>query len=311
MHDLLIIGGGPAGLAAAAYGLGKRLDVLLVCAGFSGKAGQRQQLAGQTDREHLAGEEAFTALRQTVAAQPRRIVEDQVIGLIKRDELFHVLMERATLHAPAVIIATGAHPTRLGITDEQQLLGHGLGYSIATHAHLAAGREVAVVGATERALRGVAELVQIAARIVLIAPSPGALNSALGQRLRTDPRVHVLEGYTVSEVESSAGAVHAIRVAQRGGMAQRLPVQAVFVDLGLVPNTQMVRQLVRLDEHGFIVVDDRNQTSLPGLFAAGDVTSRVCEQILIAIGEGARAAQSAYDYTLVQRLGLDGKAIGT
>ena len=268
----LIIGGGPAGLAAASYGLGKRLDVLLVCAGFGGKAGQRQQLAGQATREMLAGEEAFTALRQTVAAQPRRIVEDQVIGLIKRDELFHVLMERTTLHAPAVIIATGAHPTRLGIADEQQLLGHGLGYSIATHAHLAAGREVAVVGATERALRGVAELVQIAARIVLIAPFPGALNSALGQRLRADPRVHVLEGYTVSEVESSAGAVHAIRVA-RSGQVQRLPVQAVFVDLGLVPNTQMVRQMVRLDEHGFIVVDDRNQTSLPGLFAAGDVTS--------------------------------------
>jgi alkyl hydroperoxide reductase subunit AhpF len=185
-----------------------------------------------------------------------------------------------------------------------------LGYSIATHAHLAAGREVAVVGSTERALRGVAELVQIATHVVLIAPFPGALNSVLGQRLRADPRVHVLDGYTVSKVESSAGAVHAIQVAQRDGVAKRLPVQAVFVDLGLVPNTQMVRQLVRLDEHGFIMVDDHNQASLPGLFAAGDVTSHICEQILIAIGEGARAAQSAYDYILVQRLGLDSKALG-
>src|SRR4029079_1048460 len=128
------------------------------------------------------------------------------------------------------------------------------------------------------------------------------LHSALGQRLRADPRVHLLEGYTVSEVESSGGTVHAIRVAQRGTV-HRLPVQAVFVDLGLVPNTQMVRQLVRVDEHGFIMVDERNQTSLPGLFAAGDVTSRVCEQILIAIGEGARAAQSAYDFVPVTPLG--------
>lgn len=310
MHDLLIIGGGPAGLAAAAYGLGKQLDVVLVCAGFGGKAGQRQQLAGHAKREQLVGEEAFTALWNTVAAQPKRMVEDQVIGLLKRDELFHVLTEHTKLHAPAVIVATGAHPTGLGIADEQQLLGHGLGYSIATHAHLAAGREVAVVGATERALRGVAELVQIAARIVLIAPSAGALNSMLGQRLRADPRVHLLEGYTVTEVEVSAGAVHAIQVAHNG-QVQRLPVQAVFVDLGLVPNTHMVRQLVRLDEHGFIMIDDHNQTSLPGLFAAGDVTSHLCEQILIAIGEGARAAQSAYDYTLVQRLGLDSSAIGT
>jgi thioredoxin reductase (NADPH) len=308
MHDLLVIGGGPAGLAAAAYGLGKQRDVRLVCAGFGGKAGQRQQLSGQSTREQLVGEEAFIALRETVATHPRCIVEDQVIGLFKRDELFHVLTERTTLQAPAVIIATGAHPTGLGIADEQQLLGHGLGYSITTHARLAAGREVAVVGASERALRGVAELVQIAARIVLVAPAPGALSSQLGQRLRADPRVYILEGYSVVDVESSAGAVYAIRVT-RQAMVQRLPVQAVFVDLGLVPNSHLVRQLVRLDQHGFILVDDRNQTSLPGMFAAGDVTNRMCEQILIAIGEGARAAQSAYDYTLVQRLGLDSRAI--
>lgn len=308
MHDLLIIGGGPAGLAAAAYGLGKQRDVRLVCAGFGGKAGQRQQLIGQARREHLIGEEAFVALRETIAAHPKSIVDDHVIGLFKRDELFHVLTEHTTLHAPAVIIATGAHPTGLGIANEQQLIGHGLGYSIATHAHLAASREVAVVGASERALRGVAELVQIAARIVLIAPTHGALSSPLGQRLRADPRVHILEGYSVVDVESSSSAVYAIRVT-RQGLVQRLPVQAVFVDLGLIPNSHLVRQLVRLDEQGFIIVDDRNQTSLQGMFAAGDVTNRLCEQILIAIGEGARAAQSAYDYTLVQRLGLDSRVI--
>jgi len=309
MHDLIIIGGGPAGLAAAAYGLGKQLDVVLICASFGDKAGERQQLADQLGSEHLIGEEAFMGLRHTVAAHPERIVEDLVVGLFKRDELFHVLTERTTLHAPAVIVATGAQPAMLGIANERQLVGHGLGYSIATHAHLTAGREVAVVGSTARALRGVAELVQIAQGIILIAPYPGELNSLLGQRLRADRRVHLLEGYTVTEVETSAGAVHAILVTRHGAV-QRLPVQAVFVDLGLVPNTQMVRQFVQLDEHGFIVVDAQNQTSRPGLFAAGDVTSAIGEQILIAIGEGARAAQSAYDYILAQRLGLEGKALG-
>ncbi len=309
MHDLLIIGGGPAGLAAAAYGLSKQLDVVLLCADFGGKAGARQQLADQVEREYLVGEEAFKALRQTVAAHPKQIVEDYVIGVFKREQLFHVLTERATLHASAVIVATGARPTQLGIAHENELTGHGLGYSIVTHAHLAAGREVAVVGSTARALRGVAELLHIATRVVLIAPFPGALNSALGQRLRADPRVDLLEGYTVAEVESSAGAVHAVQVA-RGGRAQRLPVQAVFVDLGLVPNTQMVRQLVRLDEHGFIMIDDQNQASLPGLFAAGDVTSVICEQIMIAIGAGARAAQSAYDYILAQHRGLESRSVG-
>lgn len=310
MHDLLIIGGGPAGLAAAAYSLGKQLDVRLLCINFGGKAGARQQLADQLEPEHLIGEEAFQALRQTIAAHPEHIVEEYVIGVFKREQLFHVLTEHTTLHASAVIMATGTRPTQLGIAHEQELIGHGLGYSIATHAHLAAGREVAVVGSTARTLRGVAELLHSAARVVLIAPFPGALNSTLGQCLRADPRLDLLEGYTVAEVESSDGAVHAIQVA-RSGRVQRLPVQAVFVDLGLVPNTQIVRQLVQLDEHGFIVIDEQQQSSLPGLFAAGDVTNAICEQILIAIGAGARAAQSAYDYILAQRLGRESRSVGT
>jgi thioredoxin reductase len=189
-------------------------------------------------------------------------------------------------------------------------LVYGLGYSIVTHAHLAAGREVAVVGSTARALRGVAELVQIAERILLLAPAPGQLASRLGQRLRSYPKVHVLEGYQVTAIEPNAGAVQAI-VVSRLGSTQRIPVQAVFVELGLLPNTEMVRHLVRVDEQGFILIDDHNQTTRPGLFAAGDVTSSMGEQILIAIGEGARAAQSAYDYILAQRLGLEGNSLGT
>ncbi len=130
----------------------------------------------------------------------------------------------------------------------------------------------------------------------------------LGQRLRMHPKVQLLEGYQVQEIEASGGAVHALVVAQRHEV-QRIPVEAVFVDLGLVPSTQLVRHLVQMDTQGFIIVDAQNRTSLPGLFAAGDVTSAIGEQILIAIGEGARAAVSAYDYILAQRLQLSVAAL--
>jgi thioredoxin reductase len=281
---------------------------VLICTTFGGKAGARQHLADQLVREELIGEEAFMALRQTVASQSQRIIDEYVIGVFKRGELFHVLTERTTLHASALIVATGARPAQLDIANQHQLAGHGLSYSIATHAQLAAGRDVAVVGSTARALCGVAELLHIARHIALIAPFPGELYSPLGQSLRADPRVDLLEGYTVTEVEASGGAVHAIQVAGSGQVG-RLPVQAIFVDLGLVPNTQAVRQLVQLNERGFIVVDEHQQSSLPGLFAAGDVTNASCEQILIAIGAGARAAQSAYAYILAQRLELKSKSI--
>jgi alkyl hydroperoxide reductase subunit F len=308
VHDLIVIGGGPAGLAATAYALGKRLDVILVCLGFGGKAGERQWFAGQIERERLTGEEAVAGLRQAIVAYPERIVEQRVLGLSKRDELFYVTTERASLRAPAVIIATGAQPAMLGVPNEQQLAGHGLGYSIVTHAHLAAGREVAVIGSTARALRGVAELVRIAERIALFVPSASLLDTPLGGRLRAHPKVHVLEGYQVTGIEADDGVVRALAV-RRQGAERRIPVQAVFVAMGLVPNSQLVGQLVRLDDQGFIIVDQQQQTSRAGLFAAGDVTSADGEQILIAIGAGARAAQSAYDFILAQRLGLQGRAL--
>ena len=119
---------------------------------------------------------------------------------------------------------------------------------------------------------------------------------------------------SVAQVEKEFGVVETL-IGQllifHRGHVQRLPVQAVFVDLGLVPNSQIVRQLVQLDSHGCIVIDDQHQAALPGLFAAGDVTNLICEQILIAIGAGARAAQSAYAYILALRLELESRSVGT
>jgi len=153
MHDLIVIGSGPAGQAAATYALAKQLDVVLIGARLGGKAGDRQQLAGQSTPEELVGEEAVNTLTRHLTAHPYCIVNDVVVGMFKRDSVFHVLTEATTWHAHAVIVATGAVPRMLGIPNEWQLVGHGLGYSITTHAHLAAGRDVAVVGTTMRAAR--------------------------------------------------------------------------------------------------------------------------------------------------------------
>jgi thioredoxin reductase len=308
MHDLIVIGGGPAGLAATTYALDKRLDVLLIGTGLSGRAGDRQHYAGQSMPEELVGEEAVLSLQRHLAASAERIHTDTVLGLLRRDNVFHVQTEDIVRPAHAVIVATGVKPRMLGLPNELRYVGLGLSYSITTHAQAAIGRDVAVIGSNAQALRGVAELVQTARSIALIAPDPGQLGSVLGQRLRTHPKVRLLEGYHVQAIEGSRGAVHAIVVAQREEV-QRIAVEAVFVDLGLVPNTQLVRHLVQIDTQGFIIVDAQNRTSLPGLFAAGDVTSAIGEQILIAIGEGARAAVSAYDYILAQRLPLSGAAL--
>ncbi len=301
MHDLVIIGSGPAGLSAAAYALSKHLNVVVLSSKMGGKVGQRQWLANQKEREVLAGEQAFLALYNEVNAHQACILEDYVVAITEHEDALAVTTERGMFETTTVLIATGAQPTKLGIAREDDLVGRGLAYSAITHAHLLTGRDVAVVGATGRALRGAAELLQFARNVLIVAPQHEQLDSQLGQQLRAHARIKVLEGYTVSAIDAPEGLVRAIQIT-RGGMTHRVPIDAVFVELGLVPNTHMIRSLVTLDNKGFILTDARHQTSRAGVFAAGDVTSNVGEHMLIAIGDGVRAAQSAYEYILTRRL---------
>jgi len=312
MYDLIVIGGGPGGLAAMSYAQAKQLDAVLICPKFGGRAGdqlhQPAALADAASGSLLALEELISRLKAYLIAQPGCVYTDLVTSVSASQGEFHVVTERSgTLSACAVILATGAHPRLLGLPHEWELIGHGLGYSITTHAHALAGQSVAVVGSNMRALRGVAELSQTARQVVVIAPEPGELESPLGQCLRAHPAVELLEGYHIVEVVADAMKLRTITVA-RASEVRQLAVQAIFVDLGLVASSQMVRHLVQLNPDGRVIIDERNRTSLPGLFAAGDVTSIPSEQIMVALGAGMQAAVSMYAYVLEQRLHVDAHA---
>jgi thioredoxin reductase len=296
MRDLIIIGGGPAAAAAAVYALGKRLDFLVIYAEL-GKAGQTQQLAGERQAEFLPGAEAVRLFEREVVIHAGRTLRDQVLEVGKESGVFHVATRRHGIQeSAAVIVATGATPIPLEVPGAKQLLGYGLGYSIATHAQITAGKRVAVVGSTVRALRGVAELARTAMQVYLIVPDAAGPQTPLAYALERYPNVDILAGFEVTEV-AGTGNVEQLVIA-REGHTRRLSVDAAFVDLGLIPNSGIVHRIAQTDQDGFIWVDDRNATTTPGLFAAGDVTTAFGEQVMIAIGDGARAALSAYDYLL-------------
>lgn len=297
MHDLIIIGGGAAALSAAVYALGKQLNVKVIYEDMGGKAGTQQHLRGQQGDEYVAGAAAARALEQQVANYPGHTLCDRVADIVKSDGVFHITTERnGVLDALAVIVATGAAPIHLDVPGARELLGQGLGYSATTHAHIIAGKQVAVIGTTVRALRGAAELARTAAKVYLLAPEPTGLDTPLFHALRQRPNIEVFEGYHVKSVVGPFN-VEAL-VIERGEEHHRLRVSAAFIDLGLQPNSAIVRKIAQTDADGFIWVDELNATTVPGLFAAGDVTTAFGEQILIAIGDGARAALSAYDYIL-------------
>jgi thioredoxin reductase len=301
MYDLIVIGGGPAGLAATAYALDKRLDVLLVGGHIRGKAGIHQQVAGQREPLPLLGELAVEECLRHIEQHPTHLVADLVTEVRKEGQHFIVQGKQAVWYARAVIIATGALPRMLGVQNEWSLVGHGLAYSSTTHARVVDGCDVAVIGATRRALQGAVELLQTVRNVALITPGEGQLTSTLAQRLRAHPRVEVFEGYQVTRIDAENDAVQAIMI-KKSGEERRLPVQAVFAAQHIQPNSRLVQELVDLDSDGAILVDVRNQTSVPGLYAAGDVTSAPCESIQIALGDGVRAAVHAYSHILAQRL---------
>ena len=307
MRDLIIIGGGAAGLSAAMYALGKQLDFLIIYETF-GKAGTTQHMIGQVEEEYLAGSEAVRLFERRISIAAEHTLRDQVTDVTKVSSIFQVATRHHGIQeGRTVIIATGATPIALDAPGARALLNQGLGYSVTTHAHMLAGKTAAVIGTTVRALRGVAELARTAARICVIAPDGTGMETPLARALQCLPNVEIYAGYEVIEVVGATSVEQLI--VSRAGQTRRLHVDAAFIDLGLIPNSGIVRGIAQTDADGFISVDDRNATTCPGLFAAGDVTTTFGEQLLIAIGEGARAALSAYDELLPQLWVYDARPI--
>jgi thioredoxin reductase len=320
MYDLIVIGGGAAGMAATAFAIGKRLAVLMIAEVPGGKTGPHLTLpedaesaigylvghmmvyltpseARTSGEPQLVGAEAVQRFERTVERHSGTLLEDPVTRITFEDGLFTVqTLHQGTHYSTAVIIATGVTPQRLDVPEAPRLLEYGLSYSTLTYARLLDGRRAAVVGATARALRGAAELAATASEVFLILPETPNLDLRLLDLLRQRPNVTVMEGY---QVVALSGDKHVEQVVvERHGQQQTIAVDAVFAALGLRPNSQLVSGLVKTDANGFIWVNDHRGTTLPGLFAAGDVTTAFGEHALIAAGDGMRAALSAYDYIL-------------
>ncbi|MBE2235550.1 MAG: NAD(P)/FAD-dependent oxidoreductase [Anaerolinea sp.] len=303
MYDLIIIGGGPAGLTATVYAIHKRLETLLITEDLGGKANYRMHIRGLEGYEAINGEEVVRKFQSQMEYLDFARLMDKAVaveGLQTRAglEVFQVTTESgASLVARALIVATGARPQMLNIPGERRLLGLGISYSAISHAPLFWGKDTAVVGNDALAMRAAAELATLANRVYLVAAEALPPHSPWLDKLASFDNVTILEGYTVVDV-AGAPYLEAMIVAAPGGGQQEIAIKGLFVELGLIPNTGLVQELVALDPMGRIVVNCRGETSRPGIYAAGDVTNSYAEQVLIAVGDGAKTALSAYEYLL-------------
>lgn len=313
MYDLIIIGGGAASQSAAMYAQGKQLNFLMICEHLGGKVepaaaeGRDYQLGKllihydtpdeQESDDHLIGSSVVHQFERQLKHLRDRLLEDKVSGLRLEGATFAVETSGSGVkRARSVILATGAQPRRLDLPGVAEHLVANLGYNTTHHGETLRGREIAVIGMTDEALLSAAEFAQSAAKVYLVVPQLDAAERPEIAALANFRNVEVLQGYRVAEVKGEP--LSRRLVLERDGMRRALSVDSIFVDLGYEPATGLIKDLAEQTAEGYVKVNRRNATSVPGLFAAGDVTRSEGEQVLTAIGDGARAARSAHFYVL-------------
>jgi len=298
MYDLIIIGGGPAGLTAAVYAIRKRLNVLLLTKDLGGKTNYRLGLPWIEDYQVIRGLESVNKFRSELEYLDFARHLEPVAQVRQKDAGFVVTTKGgADLEARAIIVATGTRQVRIDVPGEKEYTMKGLCYSALSYAPLFIDRTAIVIGADELGLRSAGELATVAKQVHLVCTNGEALDSPMGRKLEQAANVDILRGQRVVEIRGDEFA-RALVLEDSAGKRTEINADGIFVEKALTPNSQMVAGLVALDDSGRIVVDTACRTSVPGIFAAGDVTNSFAEQVLVAVGEGAKAALSAYDYLL-------------
>jgi alkyl hydroperoxide reductase subunit F len=296
-YDLIIIGGGPAGLTAAAYAIRKRVETLLISEDLGGKTNYQFHLPDVDTHIIIDGQELVSKFKNQIEYLDFARHISKVIKFERKRSRFIATTTDHIFKARTAIIATGVTPKRLNVPGEVEFLGNGVSYSTVSHAPVFIDMDVAVVGDGVRALRAAAELIQTARRVFIIGNSSRLANSTLGKKIKNSGKAEFLNEHNLKAILGEESPDRVL-LSKKDGGEMEIPVKGIFIEMGYTPNSQMFAKMVRRTRDGRIMIDENNQTNIPGLFAAGDVTDVQTQQVIIAMGEGANAALTAYDYLL-------------
>jgi thioredoxin reductase (NADPH) len=297
--ELAVVGGGPAGLAAALLAARHgRSTIVLDPLGAGGALLNQERIEGFPGfPEAVPGYELGPRLQEQAMAAGAAIELGEATRIEPRDGDWALLTDSRELVAGAVLVATGTRPRKLGVPGEDRLEGRGLSHCASCDGPLYRGKVVAVCGEGDHALVEALELVRHDVGVVLVNPG-----QALGgqdtyrRRIAESGQIEVRHGSVIEEILGD-GAVDGVRVRDlASGESSTVPVEGVFAYAGRVPNTHLLEGLVVLDDAGSVPVDAWMQTELPGLFAAGDVRAGAVGQAIAAAGDGATAAVAAHRY---------------
>lgn len=299
MYDCIIVGGGPGGVAAGVYAARKQMKTLFITENFLSQSVVSASIENWIGTVTLSGFEFGQSLEKHLRAQDGLEIRtgERALGLEKKDGRYTVVTDKERYDTKTVIVATGGRHRHLDVSGEEKFKGKGVVYCSTCDAPFFRGKKVAVVGGGNAGLEAVEDLLPYAEHITLIVRSGELKGDPITQgKVLQSPKVEVLYFAVTQEILGN-DHVEGLRYQDKNtGEERKLVLDGVFVEIGMVPNTEWVKGIVDLNERGEIMLDTRRATtSVPGIFATGDATDAPFKQNNISAGLGVTAALAAYD----------------
>jgi alkyl hydroperoxide reductase subunit F len=300
MHDLAIIGGGPAGVAAGVYAARKQLKTILITESFGGQSTESVGIENWIGTKKISGPDFGKTLEEHLCSHGDKYVEikmgEKVIGISKSDSGFKVDTVNASYTAKTVLITTGSTRRKLDIPGAQEFENKGITYCASCDGPLFADQDVAVIGGGNAAFETAAQLLAYAKSVTLINRGDKfRADEVTVQKVLSHPNMKAIKNAVLKEIKGDK-FVNSL-IYEENGAEKEIPVTGIFVEIGLVPTTDFAKELISLNKYGQIPVDPKTQkTELAGVWAAGDSTDGLYHQNNIAAGDAVKALEDIYLY---------------
>lgn len=297
-YDVVVIGGGPAGASAAIYSVRKGLKTALLAEKFGGQVQETKGIENLISVPYTEGPQLAASIGQHVAAYPIQVFEHRKVKTVEKGEVKTVVLESGErVTADAVIVATGAKWRELNVPGEKEYLGRGVAFCPHCDGPFYKGKKIAVIGGGNSGVEAAIDLAGIVKEVVLIEYNDQLkADKILVDKLMSLQNVEVITSARTQQILGDGQKVNGLEYLDRKSeQLKKIDLEGVFIQIGLVPNSQFLNGVVELTKFGEIVVDQKGHTSEPGIYAAGDVTTTPYKQIIISMGEGAKAALAAFE----------------
>jgi NADH-dependent peroxiredoxin subunit F len=295
MYDTIIIGGGIAGLTAAIYASRKRMKFEIIASEFGGQFMVSGEVLNYPGIIKTTGAEFSSTMEKQLEFNKVKLKRENVKSIKKIKDNFKIITDKNTYETKTIILATGARPRKLNVPGESEFANKGVTYCSICDGPLFAGKEVAVIGGGDAALEAVDFLKDIVTKMhMFVIGDSFSGHEYLIERVKQNPKVNVIFNAKTTEILGDK-FVNGIKY-EKDGKEEKLDVQGIIVEIGRIPNTEFVKNMVELDDHDHIIIDCQTKTNTEGIFAAGDCASGHEYQYVIAAGQGCMALIKAARY---------------